>query len=247
MTNEELVAEYQNGNDSAFQTLYESNKGIIGRSLKKWFPLISERILTDSELENECLFAFWLAARDFKTECNCTFSTYAFNRIDWYVSRQHSSKKNGIITVSLDEPIPHADGLTIGDSIIDESAEEEFQKIISKKANESIRKQILEIMDSVLDEREKQILLMHYGVCEAQCSFIGISQVLKISLARVQQLEKIAMRKLKDSPLKELFIREFGNIETEDKRKHQEWQERQERETAITASYNDALLILNQL
>ena len=247
MTNEELVAEYQNGNDKAFQVLYETNKGIIGQSIKRWFHLITNNIFTAVELENECLFAFWLAVRDYKSDCDCAFSTYAFSRISWYISKQQRKKKSPIITVSLDEPIPHSDGLTIGDSLIDESAEEEFQKFSTEKNNEFIRKRIIETMDFVLDDREKQVLLMHYGVNEEQCSFTGISEVLKITASRVQQIEQTAIRKLRDSPLKELFIEEFGSIESETKRKRKEWKERQEKENAVMVSYNDALSILNQL
>lgn len=215
MTNEELVAEYQNGNEKAFEELLNANKGIIGTMIKKWWNKVENGVLTSNELENECIYAFFIAVTEYSPNRNCAFASYAFSRINWYLMRNLNTPilkdSNGqtVSIVSISDVIPNTDNITYADIIPDEAAEQEMQNVLDNLSRKSLKGRLIYFIDSVCTEREKEVLLQHYGIGCKQSSQQVIATSLGISYARVQQIETKAIIKLRNSPLKDSIFSEY--------------------------------------
>jgi len=135
------VQAYQNGDESAFDRLVEQNKGIIGKVENKWHRMVTERLASTDEIHSECLFAFYQSVKDYSSELDCKFITYASRQMDWRMNRfyQKYSPKgmNGVVVrlESLDAPLLGAEDLTLCDTIPDESATAELEAVFSRVEN----------------------------------------------------------------------------------------------------------------
>lgn len=228
MTNEELVAEYQNGNEKAFEELFNANKGIIGTMIKKWWSKVEKGVLTCDELEAECTYAFFLSVMEYSPDRECTFASYAFNRINWYLIRNlnkpipKDSNGQSVSIVSISVVVPGTDDATYSDIILDKDAEIEMQVPIEKEYQTALKTALIQLLDSVLTEREKTVILMFYGIdCKPQTQ-IQIASALNISRARVGQIQSEAIKKLKTSPLTEYFRKKHNQKKVSDCEKMRE-------------------------
>ncbi len=228
MTNEELVAEYQNGNEKAFEELFNANKGIIGTMIKKWWSKVEKGVLTCDELEAECTYAFFLSVMEYSPDRECTFASYAFNRINWYLIRNlnkpipKDSNGQSVSIVSISDVVPGTDDATYSDIILDKDAEIEMQVPIEKEYQTALKTALIQLLDSVLTEREKTVILMFYGIdCKPQTQ-IQIASALNISRARVGQIQSEAIKKLKTSPLTEYFRKKHNQKKVSDCEKMRE-------------------------
>ena len=76
LTNEELVELYQSeGNEVAFEELYERNQGLIFEVIKKFKGV---KVINIEDVSSDCNLAFSRAAQTFNTSKNCKFSTYCY-------------------------------------------------------------------------------------------------------------------------------------------------------------------------
>ena len=211
MTNEEFVEEYQKGNEAAFNELLERNKGIIYHMVNRWFQYVKAKKITDEELEAECIHGFWLAVKDFKIDSDVLFSTCAFNRIQWHLGKMlnYKTKKTStgeaVQIVSFDDIVPGTDNLTYEDMIPDEETEQMIQNIFNDCDQQSLHDDLMQLLDELLSEKEKQIIIMHYGIGCKQLSQADIGKRLGISDTRIGQMESIAMTKLQSSPITACF------------------------------------------
>ena len=93
---------------------------------------------------------------------------------------------------SLDLPVGREEGGTLGDLIEDEYA--------SQPQEELVRRELVQTMEgllSTLDERQRHILRLHFGLEGGVChSLEAISKQLGISKERTRQIERSAMEKL---------------------------------------------------
>ena len=249
MTNEELVAEYQNGNDKAFDVLLENNCGIIHFMMNKFFLRLTDANITTDEMTNEGIFAFWLAVKDYKESKECSFGTYACNRISWHYGRlimkhanSHKNQDGDFVQiVSLDDVIPGTDDLTLADTIADEDTEFDFEKMLDELSNKSLKEKINTFMNIVLTEQEKTVITFRFGL---ECKALNQGQIaerLNVSSQRVAQIEKTAIKKMRNSSLKDMFSDDYLQQKTEEPIEHHN------AETESDISFEDALLYLNQL
>lgn len=219
MTNEELVAEYQKGNKKAFEELLESNMGIIGTFLKKWWFKVESGSLTPDDLKQECQLAFFLSALEYRFDRECSFSSYAFNRIGWWLNKNLNkpvpvnSSGEEIKIVSITDPIPGTDGATYEDFIPDPDAEQQLQLVLDRLATKSLKERLLYFLDAVCSEREKDIITKRYGIGCKQVNLSEIADQLNISISRVQQIEEKALVKLRLSPIKDSLFEEFKPVQ----------------------------------
>ncbi len=253
MTNEELVAEYQNGNEKAFEELLNTNKGIIGTMIKKWWNKVENGVLTRDELEAECIYAFFIAVTEYSLDRECTFSSYAFNRINWLLIRNthrpipKDLNRQPVSIVSISDVVPGTDDLTYADTIPDKDAEQELQDVLENLSKKSLKNRLIYFIDSVCTEREKEVLLQHYGIGCKQSSQQTIASSLGISDARVQQIETKAISKLRNSPLKDTIFSEYQFGISQQKAKCIENYTKQNCNNISEQSYEDALKALGEL
>ncbi len=249
MTNEELVAEYQNGNEKAFEELLASNKGIIGTFLKKWWFKVESGSLSPDELQSECQFAFFLSVLEYKPDRECSFASYAFNRIGWWLKRHLNksmpvnSSGEEIKIVSITDPIPGTDGATYEDFIPDPDAEQQLQSVLERLAVKSLKERLLYFLDCVCSEREKIIITSHYGIGNKQVSLLQIAKQLDISLSRVQQIEEKAMMKLRQSPIKDSLFEDYKPIQRQASKVKLD----EELMNVGSSKYDEALMFLNKM
>jgi RNA polymerase sigma factor (sigma-70 family) len=95
---------------------------------------------------------------------------------------------------SLQEPITTADGDVIGlfgDLVDDPSAGDAYDQVLDEVEAE----ELLPLL-SVLSARERKILELHYGLNGEELSHREIAERLGVSVSRVRQIERRALRKL---------------------------------------------------
>ena len=240
MTNEELVVDYQKGNEKSYEELVRANEGLICHMKYKWYSLVTNHKLTEDELDAECRFAFWLSVKDYKEGLNCAFSSYAVSKIGWYLSREYM-KKEKMQIVSLDDVLPGTEDYTLSDTLADEDAEEDFERIIEESVQKSTRQKLNLFMDAVLSNSEKSVLKLRFGLGCKPLNQRQVAEQIKVSFQRVGQIEKTAIHKLQNSPLKNMFADEYSPHKEENQMKvcHSK--------SDNQMSLQDALSILNQL
>lgn len=196
MTNEELVTEYQNGNDKAFDELLASNRGIIHFMKNKWWSIVSGNKSTEFELESEVTMGFFLAAKHYSDDGGRTFSSYAFHRIQWHLCRTYrliqKTTSNGepVEMCSLDAPVPGADDMRIEDTIADETDIENDS--IEKLLKESEYPKLLEAVNSLNDKQRNVIIKRFYQ----NKSLDIVADDLSVTRERIRQVEQNALKVL---------------------------------------------------
>lgn len=253
MTNEELVSEYQNGDEKVFEELLNANKGIIGTMIKRWWNKVENGVLTRDELETECTYAFFLSVMEYSPDRECTFASYAFNRINWWLMKNinkpipKDSNGQSVSIVSISDVVPGTDDLTYADIIPDKDAEQGLQDVLENLFKKSLKDRLIYFVDSVCTEREKTVLFQHYGIGCKQSSQQTIASSLDISDARVQQIETKAISKLRNSPLKDAIFSEYQFDISQPRQEWSENQTKQNRNNISEQSYEDALKALGEL
>lgn len=224
MTNEELVAEYQKGNEVAFNELLEQNKGIIHHIMGRWFQKVKDGTITTEYLEAECIYAFWLAAKDFKVNSDVLFSTCAFNRVKWHLGRtlinrvQKTATGEEVFIVSFDDVVPGTEKQTYEDLIPDEESEQMMQNLFSRYDQQSLHDDLMQLLDELLSDKEKQIILMYYGVGCKQLSQADIGKQFNVTGSYIGQVISSAIRKLQSSPITAYFAKKYERKSTKVKK-----------------------------
>lgn len=251
MTNEELVAEYQKGNEAAFNELLKQNMGIIHHMIARWFQKVKDGTITTEYLENECTYAFWLAVKDFKIDSDVLFSTCAFNRIRWHLGRilNNGVKKTAtgeeVHVVSFDDIVPGTEKQTYEDLIPDEEAEQMMQNLFNRCDQQSLHDDLMQLLDELLSEKEKQIILMHYGIGCKPCSQADIGKHFNIADSRVGQIESTAMKKIQSSPVTEYFANKYRRIKAKNRKQIIKKEHKQRIQKAMESNQKSVSTALN--
>lgn len=96
--------------------------------------------------------------------------------------------------VSMDTTINEDEDVTVGDLVADESVEDPGASIF----REQIHATIYEVLDT-LDEREKRVLELRYGLCDNKPKTLDeIGQLFDLTRERIRQIEDKALRKLRN-------------------------------------------------
>lgn len=121
-------------------------------------------------------------------------ATYCAKCIDNEILMYIRANKKHRSAVSIGEPVgTDKDGneITLMD-ILPAQGENAFNKVEAKV----LYAQVLEVMDKVLDKREKQIICYRYGIGSPPLTQIQIADRLNISRSYVSRIEKKAIGKL---------------------------------------------------
>ena len=179
------------GDEEARQKLILHNLRLVSHIVRKYYSTSPAQ----EDLISIGAIGLVKAVDSFKTSNGTRFATYAAKCIQNEILMYFRSQKKQSGEVSIYETIDvDRDGnpLTYMDII---SVEHDMGEEIDRKVR--IRK-AMKYINTALDERERQIIIMRYGLCGLERSYTQreIAQRLNISRSYVSRIEKSALDKL---------------------------------------------------
>ncbi len=192
MTNEELVQAYQSGDDKALDLLLKCNKNLIHAIVNK-FNL--NEIYSYDDLVQEGFYGLIKASKkyDFSRDDKCLFSSFAYSYIKGYILSYINRACTKGNEVSLQTPT--GDDLTIGDTISD--TEYDFCNIEDRVYNKWLREEIKVLLECTLENTEKMVIELKYGINSEECTYEMIEKITKLRNARAIKFK--ALNKIRRS------------------------------------------------
>ena len=185
----------RSGDEEARQKLILHNLRLVSHIVRKYYASASG--YDQEDLVSIGTIGLVKAVDSFKPENGARFATYAARCIQNEILMHFRSRKKAQGDVSLSEtidvdkdgnPLTYADVISYDDNI----AEEVERKIRVKKA--------MRLVGSVLDDRERQIILLRYGfTARGVMTQREVADKLGISRSYVSRIEKAAIAKLQDA------------------------------------------------
>ena len=186
----ECLEKSANGDIAARNMLVEHNLRLVAHIIKKYYGTQSEQ----DDLVSIGTIGLIKAINTFDMNKNIKLSSYASRCIENEILMHLRTNKKTNLDISLNETIGiDKDGseIVLGDIIA--IKQDEFIDIINKK--DTLNK--LATYFNILDSREKDTLIMHYGLNNTKKrSQKEIAKKLNISRSYVSRLEKRALIKL---------------------------------------------------
>lgn len=207
MTNEELAAQAKAGDLSAMGALWEQNRGLLARMLRRLTanPGSRERMIkagvTFEDLMQESYFAVEKAAQTYDQERGAKFTTFLqywvmhvfFTATGLRIKRDREDPLS--CAYSLDRPISEdePDGITFSDTVPDEAAAQPFEDAEEKLWIQQLHAALDECLDTIPEKEAYAIRARYYhGQTQGQTA-----AVLGVSGSRVQQIERHGLRNLR--------------------------------------------------
>lgn len=187
----ELLAKSENGDIEARNTLVEHNLRLVAHIVKKYYTPGSDQ----DDMISIGTIGLIKAVSTFNSNKGIRLATYAARCIENEILMYFRNQKKTAQDVFISDPIDtdkDGNALTLIDVIADESdiAEEIDKKIKLEK--------LRVIMAGCLDEREKNIIEMRYGLGgKEELTQRDIAKRLSISRSYVSRIEKAALEKLR--------------------------------------------------
>lgn len=182
---------WQDGDMEARNQLIEHNLRLVVYIAKRYEtnPIFMEDLISIGSI------GLIKAVNTFKMDKNIKLVTYASrcieNEILMYLRKKSKMKRE----VSLDEPLNiDYDGNELLLSDILGSDDESVMKKLEKNEN---KKQLMQAINT-LNKREKEILMMRYGLNQNECTQKDVADKLKISQSYISRLEKKILHQLKE-------------------------------------------------
>lgn len=219
MSNEELVQIYQNGDNKALGELIQTNIGIINKIANKYNGI--NRELEFEDLFQNGVLGLIAAAKKYKfdIENKAKFITYAVYYIDRYIHRivnGGSSKEIGnnklySSCTSLNIPMgEEGEERELGEFI--EDIDYGFENIEEKLFLKNLRKELEELMQTHNTLEQREILKFKYGWNTTPMKLEDIANILGITINKVNNIEHMALRKLRNSSWAMNNIKEFAEL-----------------------------------
>lgn len=189
----ECFLKAERGDEEARQRLILHNLRLVSHIVRKYYSSAKNA----EDLVSIGTIGLVKAVDSFKVQNGAKFATYAAKCIQNEILMHFRSQKKLTAEVSLSETIDvDRDGnpLTYIDVICSDEdiAEEIDKKILTEK--------MLRCMDRLLTPRERQIVMMRYGLGNlTPLTQREIAEKLQISRSYVSRIEKSALAKLKDA------------------------------------------------
>lgn len=194
----ELALRIRAGDKAARDRLIEANLRLAAKIARRYHSTT----LSADDVYQEASLALCRAVDSYDLDRGYRFSTWA-----WPVIRHHldtllrRSSRRSIPTVSLSEPIGEeesGDPLTLEDTIADPAQDTEAAALALIFAGE-----LHDLIEAALTPRERCIISLRYGL-EPESVPLGqheVAPIVHLSRSRVQQLERQALRKLRETYL----------------------------------------------
>ncbi|NFO32473.1 sigma-70 family RNA polymerase sigma factor [Clostridium botulinum] len=197
MGNEELVLLYQQGDKQALDSLIDNNRGIVFKIANKFYVNNTNSIDIE-DLEQEGYIGLIIAAEKYNSDMNhhALFITYAiywvYQKINTFIKKRNTNNE-----ISLNTPLKENEEIERQDLL--ESIDNGYENIDEKLYLKQLRKDLEDIMNENITLREKEVLKFHYGWDCKKCTFNYIANILGVSDSRVQQIERAALRKIRQT------------------------------------------------
>jgi RNA polymerase sporulation-specific sigma factor len=190
---EECLRKIKQGDTAARDKLIEHNLRLVAHVTKKYYTPNCEQ----SDLISIGTIGLIKAVNSFDCDKGIRFSTYAARCIENELLMHYRALKKSSLDVSLSDSIDvdrdgnsltFSDVLAVDDTLVDDI---EF-KIKSSR--------LYDLVESVLDEREREIIILRYGLYgEKPLTQREVAVKLKISRSYVSRIEKKALGELKEN------------------------------------------------
>ena len=182
-----------NGDLEARNVLVEHNLRLVAHILKKYYAQTDDV----DDLISIGTIGLIKGINTFKPERNIKLTTYCAKCVENEVLMYFRSQKKRSGDVSLSDELD-TDGEGNGLALLDMLAQED--DMAERVGSEEIGRQLREAVETVLDEREKQIIRLRYGLGGgAPLTQRETAQRCKISRSYVSRLEKRALEKLREA------------------------------------------------
>lgn len=186
----ELLEKSQNGDIEARNTLIEHNLRLVAHIVKKYYSNSGDQ----DDLISIGTIGLIKAVSTFKSDKGIRLATYAArcieNEILMFFRNQKKTEKDVFISDPIDTD-KDGNALSLIDVIADNND-------IVEEIDTKIRLQKLKVIIGVLDEREKEIIELRYGINgKAELTQREIAKKLGISRSYVSRIEKSALEKLR--------------------------------------------------
>lgn len=184
---------YKEGDLEAKKILIERNLRLVAHVVKKYQGLDDDQ----DDLISIGTIGLIKAVGTFDCDKGNRLATYAARCIDNELLMMLRSKKKTSKEVSLHEPIgTDKEGNTIS---LEDIIEAETTDVVGKLMLKQDVKKLYKIMGEVLTDREKEVVIMRYGLGNTkEVTQRELAERLGISRSYVSRIEKKALEKLKD-------------------------------------------------
>ena len=187
----ELVARLELGDMEARGTLIEHNLRLVAHIVKKYVNSNTDQ----DDLISIGTIGLIKAVSTFNSEKKIRLATYAARCIENEILMHFRSLRKSSQDVLISEPVEtdkDGNALTLIDIIADDI--DIVEDLDLKMKSDCLK----EYMDKVLEKREKQILILRYGLYGSEeYTQREIAQIFDISRSYVSRIEKKALEKLK--------------------------------------------------
>ena len=187
----ELLERYKNGDEEAKNLLIEHNLRLVAHIAKKYTSVFKD---CDDAISIGTI-GLIKGISSYNFEKNTKLSTYISRCIENEILMSVRTNKKNQSEISIDEPIgTDCEGNQITFNDILSNDENEILDTVNMKM---VKRSLAKLLDSVLDEREKIIIVMRYGLAGGkEFTQNEIAKKLKISRSYVSRIEKKALEKL---------------------------------------------------
>lgn len=189
----EAFKKMRNGDKKARELIIERNLRLVSHIIRKYYSTYQQA----DELLSVGSFGLIKAVDSFKSEYGTRFATYGAKCVQNEILMYFRSQKKQQNEVSINDTIDvDKDGnpLTYLDVI---STDENIADNIDLKIHTT---KLLRLVKEVLDEREKEIITLRYGLEGYKpLTQREVAAYLKISRSYVSRIEKRALEKLRDA------------------------------------------------
>lgn len=182
---------FKQGDNNAKNILIEHNLRLVAHIIKKYYSSSDEQ----DDLISIGTIGLIKAVNSFDNDKGIKFATYASKCIENEVLMYYRSKRKNSNEISINEPIDtdsEGNPLTLIDIIsIDDTIIDDIDK--SSKI-----KKLYNYIEEIKDEREKQIIVMRYGLYGTHAfTQKQVADKLDISRSYVSRIEKRVLEKLR--------------------------------------------------